>query len=105
MLLSGGEIRPLQSRLDGLHYLLETSVHLVVGSFKFMGAFWVFYGDTEFEFYKKKAKKPVFLNYRSAIPNKTKRSITAMRHDASMIDALNQLRERNIRKPSGKFFP
>ncbi len=32
-------------------------------------------GDTEFEFYKKKAKKPVFLNYRSAIPNKTKRSI------------------------------
>ena len=30
---------------------------------------------TEFEFHEKKAKKPIFLNYRLSISNKTKRSI------------------------------
>ncbi len=46
-------------------------------------------GDTEFEFNKKKAKKPVFLNYIGLLYLiKPSEVSSAMRHDASMIDAL-----------------
>lgn len=41
-------------------------------------------GKTQFEFYKKKAKKPIFLNYKSAIPKKTKRNI--IRNELRRID-------------------
>ena len=32
-------------------------------------------GSTEFEYYQKKAKKPIFVHYKSSLPSKTKRNI------------------------------
>ncbi|CAB3997609.1 Hypothetical predicted protein [Paramuricea clavata] len=55
-------------------------------------------GNTEFEFYKKKAKKPICINYKSAIPKKTKRNI--IRNKMRRIDqrCSNQTTKENHQK-------
>ena len=43
-------------------------------------------GDTEFDFFRKSARKPIFVHYESAIPNKTKRNI--------IINEINRIEQR-----------